>query len=517
MKRRNFVKNTAAGIIAPTLFGKLGVHIQASPLLNPAFPAETDKVLIIIQLEGGNDGLNTIIPFDKWGALNNARPTVLPSQNSILDLYGTDVWKLHPNMTDIRDLYNEGKICALQAVGFPGQSGSHHSSTDHWLNGVVSTAPDNFTGWAGRFLSGEYPNYPDVNNLPDHPPAIEIGDAQSLAFMEQTVSMGILIRDMAMITDWWWDMQNGQVDGVYGSLTDVSKLPAGFNQQYCDALLKLDYLRQNTALIRSYIEPIYNAYDNVSSEVPSTNNSLAAKLSMISKLIAGGLKTKVYLVRHSGYDTHHNQVAAHATLLNELSSAIKSFTDELNTLGVQDRVLGMTISEFGRTIFDNGGGTDHGSSSCMFMFGSKVQGGILGDSPFIPAAYVDESDNSIDMQYDVRSIYNTVLKNWFCVDQTVINDDILFGSFAELPIIANPSCVACPDSLIVGGIVADGVYHADNTVTSDGKVPPGNDVHYKAGQQITLDSGFTVEPGTTFSAEIEPCDTSQVQNLPLKK
>ncbi len=516
MKRRNFIQTTSAGVIAPSLFGKFGVAFHNSNFFNPVINSAGDNVLVIIQLNGGNDGLNTLVPYDKWSDLMNARPNVMLNESDLLDLYGTDTWKFHPSMTGMRDMYNAGQICAIQSVGYDQHSGSHATATDAWLNGKASQ-PDYFTGWAGRYLETIYSGFPDMSNppssLPDHPPAIEIGSTQSLAFMGQYNSMGVLIPSINKhFRDWWWDMQNGQVDGSYSSIADPDFIPSTFNQQYCGAIDKLDYLRTTNSLVENFIPSIYNAYNNVFPTSPDEwDNSLTQQLSIVAKLIAGGLKTKLYLVRHDGYDTHGNQLALHSNLLSTLSGAVKSFQDEINSYGIGDRVMGMTISEFGRTISDHGSdGTDHGTSSSMFLFGNAVRGGVHGISPTIPSTFVSNEDDQLTKQFDVRDIYNTILKNWFCVDQSTINDDVLLtqynnnSPFGEPNVLHNSMCNDCEPTKTINGIVADGTYHAGNDVISDAAVPAGV-VDYKAGQEIMLQPGFSVEQGACFSAEIEIC------------
>jgi len=176
-------------------------------------------------------------------------------------------------------------------------------------------------------------------------------------------------------------------------------------------------------------------------------NDLAEKLKIIAKLIAGGLKTRIYMVSIGGFDTHDSQVVPtdhttgeHADLLKELSDAVKAFMDDCRHLNIHERVMGMTFSEFGRRILSNGSdGTDHGAAAPMFLFGEYVQSGILGTNPLIPAAAT--TNDNIPMQYDFRSVYATVLKEWFCVPEADLQT-ILFQNFQSLPIINSPSCIS---------------------------------------------------------------------------
>ena len=493
MKRRKFIQYTGSGIIISGLFGGLG--IKAAPFLNPIVDGNnSDKVLVIIQLEGGNDGLNTLVPLDKYAELYNARPVILPKENELLDLDGTDTWKLNPNMTGMRDLYNEGKVRIIESAGYPNHSGSHPISTDNWLNSVAS-GPEQYTGWAGRYLAHQYPQFPDT--LPDHPPAIEIGKFPSLVFQDTGSTYGMLIPSISNFRDWWLDYN---VDGIIntstvGTILNNSNVPEDFNAEFCEAIQRLDYLRLTNGLAQNFLEPVLEAY-NINGEEPINDDSLSYKLKIIANLIAGGLQTKVYLVRHGSYDTHSSQIYDQGNLLADLSSSIKSFMDDLTSYGsdVSSRVIGMTISEFGRTTFENTSkGTDHGGASCMFLFGDGVSGGVLGESPFIPAEKQQESDDSLEMQFDFRQVYHTLLRHWFCVDNSTIESDILLNPFTTLPIIAGSPCCVAPDTPVISGTktICDTLLYTYsvpivNGVYFDWKITNGTIIEGQGTNEITV-------------------------------
>ena len=174
-------------------------------------------------------------------------------------------------------------------------------------------------------------------------------------------------------------------------------------------------------------------------------NSLGDQLKIVARLISGGLKTRIYMVNYGGFDTHSSQVEAtdttkgsHANLLLNVSDAIKAFQDDLKFLGVEERVVGMTFSEFGRRIKSNGStGTDHGSAAPLFVFGKNVIGGVLGDTPIIPAS-ATTSDN-IPFQYDFRSIYSSILSNWLCVNDLDL-EQIMLKNFQLLPLVSPGGC-----------------------------------------------------------------------------
>jgi len=196
-----------------------------------------------------------------------------------------------------------------------------------------------------------------------------------------------------------------------------------------------------------YTQVIKTAATNVPTQgTYPTNNSLADQLKIVAQLIAGGLKTRVYLVNLGSFDTHSGQVAAgatetgdHAKLLGKLSTAIKAFQDDIQGLGVADRVVGMTFSEFGRRIVSNYSvGTDHGAAAPLFVFGNKVVPGILGTNPTISAS--STVNDNLPMQYDFRSVYTSLMQDWFCVPKATADSSILLQNFQSLPLVNAGGC-----------------------------------------------------------------------------
>lgn len=432
MKRRHFIKNTVGGVVLPSLLSGFGVKaFGASPFAHVLnnLTTETDHVLVMIQLSGGNDGLNTVIPLDQFANLTNNRANVLVPETSVLPLNGYAQNGLHPAMTGMQQLFNDGKMQIIQSVGYPDQDFSHFRSTDIWMSASDSTQVVN-SGWAGRYLSYEYPNFPTGypnTTMPD-PLAIEIAYSPSLAFMGPSSGMSVSVSDPTS----FYNLVNG-------IQTPVPNTHAGE---------QLAYVRLIADQAEAYGGAITTAYNNNAQQLAyPAGNDLAEKLKIIAKLIAGGLKTRIYMVSIGGFDTHDSQVVPadhttgeHADLLKELSDAVKAFMDDCRHLNIHERVMGMTFSEFGRRILSNGSdGTDHGAAAPMFLFGEYVQSGILGTNPLIPAAAT--TDDNIPMQYDFRSVYATVLKEWFCVPEADLQT-ILFQNFQSLPIINSPSCIS---------------------------------------------------------------------------
>ncbi|TNE56605.1 MAG: DUF1501 domain-containing protein [Bacteroidetes bacterium] len=410
MKRRNFLKNISAGVALPSLLSGLGVRAYASnpysQLLHD-FNIDTDHVLVIIQLEGGNDGLGTLVPLDQYDHLYNGRASVLLPENSLLPLTNNLTLGMHPALSGLHSLYNDGKVRIIQNVGYPNPSLSHFRATDIWMSG--SDADEYFpSGWAGRYLSYEYPNFPIDYPNPDvpHPLAIEIGNSISLTLMGPQSGMGYVIPS----TGDFYNLLAGVQD-------PAPNTPAGE---------QLAYVRLIAQQSREYAQSIIDASDMITDQKIYPDTPLAAKLKVVSRLIAGGLQTRVYIVSIGGFDTHDQQVdpndhtvGEHANLLSQLGDAIKAFMDDLDYLGTAERVIGMTFSEFGRRIISNfSGGTDHGEAAPMFLFGKSVAGGVTGANPQIP-----QNPNVLDnlpMEIDFRSVYASVLRDWFCVPESDI-------------------------------------------------------------------------------------------------
>lgn len=429
MKRREFIqKSIPAAITLPSLINGLTVKAFTSHYLFSSLlpPNDTDKVLVMIQLNGGNDGLNTVVPIEYYSAYYNARSNLAIPQNNLLSLNGQAGTGLHPAMTGIQSLYNSGKMNIVQGVSYPNPNFSHFRATDIWMS--ASDSDENIpSGWAGRYLDTQFPGYPNNypnSSMPD-PLAIQIGSLTSLVTQGPSVNMGLSISDPSS----FYNLVNGVED-------PAPSTPAG---------RELVYIRNVARQSNQYADAITDAYNNFTQQGIYPNTNLAGQLKIVARLIKGGLKTRIYMVNIGGFDTHSQQAnigdtttGTHANLLSQLSDAMKAFQDDLQFLGIEDRVLGMTFSEFGRRIKSNGSsGTDHGAGAPMFLFGSKVKAGITGQNPEIPSN-VSVNDN-VAMQHDFRSVYSSILTQWFCADNSTLQSSIL-QNFQTLPIIQGQVC-----------------------------------------------------------------------------
>lgn len=426
MKRRDFLKNTASLVVLPGISNLL---LAGNNDPRPWFTAlanagATERVLVLIQLKGGNDGLNTIVPLDQYDAYSNARKEVAIPRSAVLPLNGRNDCGFHPSMTALQKRFNSGEVRIVQSVGYPSPNFSHFRSTDIWLsasdsNEVIST------GWAGRFLDTQYPGFPmgyPNASMPD-PLAIEVGSILSLGFQGGVLNVSMSVTNPESFYQ--------LMEGVQDTPPDT---PAG---------KELAYIRTMSLQTNAYASVIMNAASQVTVQSDAypkeKENPLADKLKIVARLIAGGLKTKVYLVSMSGFDTHNDQVdetnstlGIHANLLKQLSDAVDAFMTDLEFLNIADRVAGMTISEFGRRILANKShGTDHGAAAPLFVFSNQVVPGILGVNPTITAA--PTTNSNIAMQYDFRAVYASVLIQWFKIDKSLV-DAVLLKSFTPVPL-----------------------------------------------------------------------------------
>lgn len=423
MKRRKFLRHASHAIAVPGLLGSLGFSLSPKNTLTSLlrFASDNDHVLVIIYLEGGNDGLNTVVPLDQLSPLNQVRPHVILPENRLLNLNNSEV-ALHPSLINFRSLYHEGRLGIIQSVGYPQQNFSHFRSTDIWMSASDSQQLVN-SGWTGRFLDNQYPGYPEdyPNQSVTDPLAIEIGYGASLIFQGPSAAMSMVVSN----PDSFYDL----VDNIEEEAPDTL------------AGEKLRYVRLIARQSELYGEVVKEAAAKVTQQKNyPESNPLAQQLKIVSRLIAGGLQTPLYMVRLGGFDTHGSQVVPgdhtvgeHANLLRLLDEAVGVFMSDLEFQGVSDRVVGMTFSEFGRRIVSNASlGTDHGSAAPMFVFGDQVIGGILGDNPKISfgATYAD----NLDIQYDFRQIYASLMEQWLGASSGD-SSQILMNNFENVPII----------------------------------------------------------------------------------
>lgn len=434
MKRRAFLQHTSRAAALPLLLNGMNVSALTRSALFDAINPESDKVLVLVQLNGGNDGLNMLVPVDQYDGLVAVRENLVLPEGSLLAL--TDTAAFHPRMKGMRNLYLEGQLGVVQGVGYPNQNRSHFRSTDIWTSG--SPAGEVWTtGWLGRHMDGLYPGFPEGYPNDDHPDPFAIVMGASL--VSHTCQGTAANYSLALVDPF----SLGNI--LEGEGDVVPDTPYGD---------ELQFIRTAIAQTNAYSEVVAAAAEmGTNLGAYPENNRLAQQLRNVALLINGGLQTKVYIVQLGGFDTHANQIVAtdtttgeHAELLETLSEAVAAFQADLVAMGVDDRVLGMTFSEFGRRIRSNDSlGTDHGTAAPLILFGSCVAPQILGDNPEIDAEV--SLSEGVPMQYDFRDVYGSVLMDWFEVEEDTVRM-LLHDDFVHLPILNDCSLVNGSSSLV---------------------------------------------------------------------
>lgn len=429
MDRRKFLRRAGAFSL-PFIAGVPGVRAAGSSVFSALLPPDSDKVLVLIQLAGGNDGLNTLIPTDQLAVLQSVRTNIYLPPSSLRPL--TNSLSLHGNMAQMQTMFNDGKLSIVQSVGYPNQNRSHFRSTDIWTTGSnASTELD--TGWLGRHLEVGHPGFPEGYpnaELPD-PPAISMGNVANATCQGVITNMSQTV--------------NNPFDSTTLTLGGDTPLP---NDNYGD---ELGFLRVAIEQTNEYGGRIRAAANNGETQAAYPGSRLGEQLQNVVRLIKGGLQTSVYVVTLSGFDTHDSQTSGnntsgiHANLMADLNDSIAAFQQDLELTGIADRVMGMTFSEFGRQIRSNGSrGTDHGTAAPLFVFGNCASGTILGDNPTIDPAV--GQDEGVPMQYDFRDVYGSMLVDWFEVEEASVRS-LLYPGFVYLPV-ANGCSSALPVNLI---------------------------------------------------------------------
>lgn len=423
MKRRNFIKKLTLGAAAPVILNGIPVNMMANSLTRLLKNSKNDRVLVVVQLAGGNDGLNSLIPIDQYGKYIEYRANIaIPDAgnrkfiNLDTSLSPPEQIGLHPDLLTSKEMYDEGMALFIQNVGYDNMNLSHFRGRDIWFMGGGSE--DYFgSGWMGRFLESSYPGFPDdyPNQAMPDPLGLEFGYTQSLLYhRDEGIPAGIAITDP--------DTFHQLVTGT--GIEPPSYLPDSFagdelkylmevelkSNQYADRLKEVFENGNNSSSVtypETYPFPVPNQF---------RDNQLAWQLKTVARLLSGGIKTRVFLVKIDGFDTHAEQAlpgdpttGIHAALLYHVSTAIKAFHQDLKELGIEDRVITFTTSEFGRRVHSNASlGTDHGKAAPVMLFGSGIKPGVIGNV----ADLSNLDDGNLVHQFDYRQIYTSLIMDW---------------------------------------------------------------------------------------------------------
>lgn len=417
--RRDFMKRgsllLAMGMTAPTFLTETARAMQEQDDACMTGP-NSKRALVVIQLGGGNDTLNTLVPYSD-PSYYKLRPTLAIAQGDVLHL--SDQVGLNPNFAPMKSLYDGGQLAVVQGVGYPNPNRSHFRSTDIWTSGRPDIIEP--TGWLGRYLdntcSGE-----------DRPlKGVDAGDTVSRLFWTgQSIVPAISsIEGFDFLTDARFPKDRDNQIGTFKALNAGS---GGGN--YDDFIRKAALEALDTS---NQLKKVAGSYHSTA-QYPSTG--FATGLQTIAKLISADLGTKIFHITIGGFDTHAGQVKTHNALLKTVADGVQAFLRDLEGMGKLDDVMVMTFSEFGRRVAENGSqGTDHGAGSSLYVAGGGVQGGVFGNTPSL----TDLDNGDLKFNVDFRSVYGTVLQDWLGTPAAQV---IGGGTFPRVGFVKSPAGTA---------------------------------------------------------------------------
>jgi uncharacterized protein (DUF1501 family) len=434
--RREFLRQTVLGgalsWTVPTFLANTFAALQANAA-DRATQAETGRdatILVVLQMAGGNDGLNTVVPFAN-DYYHRARPRIGLDEAKVLKL-DNDVG-LHPGLTGFKELYDAGRLAIVQGVGYPNPNRSHFRSTEIWQTASDSGRFEHY-GWLGRYFDNTCSGCdPTIGisigrQMPQafaamHPTGVSLDNPQNYRFIPggrfrpgEASSTEESFRKLNTPDAESMEDPGGTSSSISGPVRHTGSV--------------LDFLERTALDAQVSSDQIRGIASRVSNLATYPGSQLGNSLKLVAKLIGGGLPTRVFYASQGGYDTHTNQVNAQERLLKDLGDSIKAFVEDLKGQGNFPRVLVITFSEFGRRVSENAnGGTDHGAAAPMFVVGDKVKAGLLGQYPSLAPADLFQGD--LRFSVDFRSVYASVLEGWL----RTRSEEVLGKKYVPLPIV----------------------------------------------------------------------------------
>lgn len=399
--RRQFISSTLG---TTALIGMTPSVPQFMTQASAASHSKNDNLLVVIQLSGGNDGLNTVVPFGDEEYYKN-RFTLAVGKNSALKI--DDSHGFHPSLEGFSKLLDSDQICVVNGVGYPKPNRSHFESMDLWH---TAHRPRHAiqTGWLGDYL--------EKAALDNRFPCVHFGDEkQPLALAAENLQ----VPSVRTLEGFHFDLSgNAELKSTVTSIVGTERRD--------DDLVS--FIQGSTQTTLQTSQQIEDVLQGPALETTFPQSGLGQKLKMVAQLIGSGVYSKVYYVTLDGFDTHSKQQDVHGNLLRELGDALFAFMQEMSAQGNADRVLALTFSEFGRRVKENASlGTDHGAAAPLFLAGGRVQAGMIGEYPSL----TDLDDGDLKFHTDYRRVYATVLENWLQTD----SKSILGSSYAKLPLL----------------------------------------------------------------------------------
>jgi uncharacterized protein (DUF1501 family) len=383
-----------------------GIMIPLGSLVTSQAGVPDDHVLVVIQLAGGNDGLNTVIPYGSREYYTNRSQIAIGEPGSTkynagaaLSISGADGYGLHPNLTGLLDLMENGQAAIVQGVGYPNPNRSHFTSTDIWHTGNNSAQG---YGWLGRYFDNT------CNGQPNPKGSIAIGNRAPLALHGSTQKA--VNFETEELFRWAGSSSDASLDELYDNINRQEKANNSKEDSQLDFLVR-------TSLDAQVSSDRIRAAVSKQSLVRYPGGQLSQQLQLIASMIRADLPTRVYYASLGGFDTHANQLNSHANLMRQLGDTLNAFQQDLGKQGNTGKVLTMVFSEFGRRVAQNGsGGTDHGTAAPMFLIGDNVKAGLLGKHPSLTK--LDQGD--LMYNTDFRQVYASVLEDWMGADSKEI-------------------------------------------------------------------------------------------------
>ncbi|HJN07582.1 MAG TPA: DUF1501 domain-containing protein [Pirellulaceae bacterium] len=408
--RREFLHRSLAGVSVagscPLFLGKTAAALAATG------QPDDNRALVVVQLTGGNDGLNTVVPYAD-GAYARARQNLRVPEKDVLKI--DDYVGLHPNLKELKNFYDEGKMAIVQGTSYPNPTRSHFEAMDIW-HAADPLGARRGSGWLGRAIESIHGNDADPVT------AVGVGNRVPPALIGKHVKPVALQNPQ----NFRWRGRSLQRKAFQAINSDGGKTSQPDKVSGLDFLLRVaNDAQQSSQTIREAVAGYQPA-----AEYP-TNNPLANQLRLVSGMIAAGMPTRIYYVSLGSFDTHANQQFRHEQLLANLSTAMDAFFKDLRAQNSLDRVLVLSFSEFGRRVKENGSrGTDHGVAAPMFLFGNQVNGGLHCEHPSL----TELVKGDLDMSVDFRQVYATVLDGWLGAS----SEQVLGKGFEPLDLLKTP-------------------------------------------------------------------------------
>ena len=415
--RREFLRRTLlGGALSSTVPGFLAntfsaLHAEAEGKATQITTGRDASILVVLQMAGGNDGLNTVVPYAN-DFYHRARPKLGLSEKDVLKL--NDEVALHPNLAGFKDLYDAGRLTVIQGVGYPNPNRSHFRSTEIWQTASDSQRFESY-GWLGRYFDNACPgSEPTVGvsigrQAPQafaakEPKGVSLDNPQNYRFLPVGRGHPGEAREIEAS---YRKLNQPEDEALENSGSSIGALPGSMQPGGSP----LDFIERTALDAQVSSDTIRTIASRADNSAVYPQSQLGNSLKLVARLIGGGLPARVFYVSQGGYDTHTNQVATQQRLLRELGDSVKAFVDDLKAQGNLSRVLLLTFSEFGRRVAENAsGGTDHGAAAPLFVVGDKVKAGLAGAYPSLAPADLFQGD--LKFSTDFRSVYATVLEDW---------------------------------------------------------------------------------------------------------